>query len=113
MKKTLKIALVLVLVAILAVFTWFHLPFTIMRRSDIKKGNAIVVKLDHSFKSSHQLPEAGDWKALQDLGFSMGDIGTQPDYKKLSDSTYELIFLEGFDGPYLTYRSVSRKWSVE
>jgi len=43
----------------------------------------------------------------------MTDLGTQPAYEKKTASSYKLVFLEGFDGPYLTYESDKAKWVIE
>lgn len=39
-------------------------------------------------------------------------LGTDPAYSKISDSEFELIYLEGFDGPYLIYGSKSGDWKM-
>jgi hypothetical protein len=102
-----------VLFLILSLFIWTHLPLEIQRSSDIKKGNIIIKNLtDYKLIQGH-LPETGDWKTLEQLGFSTNDVGTQPDYKKLSDTNYELTFLKGFDGPYLTYDLTFNKWVIK
>jgi hypothetical protein len=111
-----KIFIGLVSVALLFVlsfFIWTHFPLEIQRRSDIKKGNIIIKNLINYRLTQGHLPETGDWKTLEQLGFSTNEVGTQPDYKKLSDTSYELTFLEGFDGPYLTYDMTLKKWVMK
>ena len=112
-RKRLKLFLIAILSLVSVLFAWFHLPIEIKRRSEINKGNAITQNLNDYRLAVGKYPEKGDWKTLNKLGFSMNDLGTQPDYKKLSDTSFELIFLEGFDGPYLTYKSTTKKWSIE
>ena len=102
-----------VLLLIVSLFIWTHLPLEIRRSADIKNGNIIVKNLTQYKVTEGQLPETGDWNSLEQLGFSIQDLGTQPNYRKLSDTSYELTFLEGFDGPYLTYDMKSKKWFLK
>ena len=34
-----------------------------------------------------------------------------PEYEKIDSITFELVFISGFDGPYLRYCSNSKKWN--
>lgn len=111
--RKIYIALLSAGLLIVSLFIWTHLPFEIHRSSDIKKGNIIIDNLVHYRSNQGYLPETGDWKTLEQLGFSMNDVGTQPDYKKLSDTSYQLTFIKGFDGPYLTYVTTSKKWDMK
>ena len=112
--KRLFIGLIsLVLILIVSLVIWTHLPLQIQRSSDIQKGDIIVKHLTQ-YKDIHgRFPDTGDWKTLQGIGFSINEIGTQPDYKKVSDTSYVLTFLEGFDGPYLTYDMKSKTWVMK
>ena len=80
-------------------------------KKQIDFGNQLIESISKYQKTNNILPETGDWNQLKKLGFEMHDVGTNPTYKKISDSEYELIYLEGFDGPYLMYNSESKKWS--
>lgn len=82
------------------------------RRSDIKSGNELVQRLEKYMVQHDRLPDSGDWKALGELGFEITETGTRPAYEKLSNDEFQLIYLEGFDGPYLFYNSDSKKWAA-
>jgi hypothetical protein len=89
------------------------LPIEITRRNDIKFGNELIIKIqDYKNKNSH-LPLNYDDKTLEQLGFKIEMLGTEPSYLKISENEYQLIFYEGFDGPYLLYNSKSKKWKID
>jgi hypothetical protein len=97
------------LLTIAAFFIWWHLPVKITRHSDIEFGNQLIKKID-DYKKQHELPETNDWQRLKILGFKdKGDFFV-PDYQKINDTTYELTYVEGFDGPYLHWNSNDRRW---
>lgn len=65
-------------------------------------------------KLHKKLPDNDDYRTLEKLGFKMEYIGTKPDYIVDSvGSSYELTYLEGFDGPYLIWNSDEKKWSAD
>jgi len=39
-------------------------------------------------------------------------LATSPDYSKDEEDNYEIVFLEGFDGPYLIWSSKDKKWKI-
>jgi len=97
---------------IILLVIWFNLPPTVNRIRDIKLGNRIIKKIDE-FKITKELPDRHDWETLRQFGFEIdGDVWT-PQYEKINDDTYELVFVEGFDGPYLLWNSKERKWKIE
>lgn len=90
-------------------FIWWNLPVTINRHRDIKFGEELIEKLEQRRKQKG-LPETNDWQTLSQLGFKQrGDV-LIPDYQKLNDTAFELVYLEGFDGPYLLWNSFTRRW---
>lgn len=110
-----KIFIVILIIILLIPILWFgynKLPIEITKRKDIKFGNELIVKIqDYQIKNS-QLPSTDDWKTLEKIGFKTEMLGTKPSYQKISDDEYELIYIEGFDAPYLLYNSKSKKWIV-
>ncbi len=64
-------------------------------------------------KLNNTLPESNNWKTLTKFGFINETLGTKPAYEKINDNEFELIYLYGFDGPYLLYNSKSEKWKVD
>lgn len=108
-KLTVLIIGLFLFLTILGYFIWWSLPVTINRRSDINFGNELITKIDE-YKKQHGLPETNDWQTLKQLGFKQrGDL-LIPDYQKLNDTTFELVYLDGFDGPYLLWNSHDKQW---
>ncbi|MGV4413727.1 hypothetical protein [Chryseobacterium sp. T1] len=92
---------------------YWNLPISITRKSDIQFGNKLIENIDNYQKSHKQLSNNDDWKVLKSLGFKMEYLGTKPSYQTDNNGTYELIYLEGFDGPYLMWNSEERKWKID
>jgi hypothetical protein len=101
----------LLLLTISGYFVWLNLPVAVKRCSDIKFGNDLISNI-YEYKKQHGLPATNDWKTLTQLGFKQrGDL-LIPDYQKLSETTFELVYLEGFDGPYLLWNSLDKQWKM-
>jgi hypothetical protein len=90
---------------------WLNLPPTINRYRDIKLANKIIEKVDR-YREVNGLPDRHDWETLKQFGFTIDGDVWKPQYEKINDITYELVFVEGFDGPYLLWTSSDRKWKV-
>ena len=110
--KFLKIFLISVIIFISLYFIWTKLSLSVSRRSDIKFGNELVSNLKAYKLANGHYPAEGDWSTLKSLKFKITE-GTEPEYKTLNDSIFELYFIEGFDGPYLTYNSISEEWTMK
>ena len=110
---TKKILIILPIVLIGLGLIYFNLPFDITRKSDIEFGNNLVDRIEEFQKEKGQLPTPGDWTTLEKLGFKMEMVGTVPTYERINENEYELIYLEGFDGPYLLYNSRLKDWKVD
>ncbi|SDW88554.1 hypothetical protein [Flavobacterium degerlachei] len=109
MKKfTLGILIIFVL-TIGIYFIWWKLPLTINRSSDIKLGEKIIKNIEN-YKTTNELPDNDDWKTLRGFGFRDKIDFLQPEYRRVDKETFELIYIEGFDGPYLMWNSIERKW---
>ena len=100
----------LIILTISAFIIWWNLPVTINRRKDISFGNSLINKIEQ-YQRLHGLPETTDWKTLKELGFiDKGDFFV-PSYQKINDKTFEITYVEGFDGPYLLWNSKERHWN--
>jgi hypothetical protein len=78
----------------------------------IKHGNRIIESIEE-YKKTNGLPDRHDWETLRQFGFEIdGDVWASQ-YEKINDDIYELVFVEGFDGPYLLWNSRERKWKIE
>ncbi len=107
-----KIALGILTFFILIVgsyFIWWNLPLSINRSSDIKLGEHIIQNID-SYQKQNGLPDNNDWETLKKFGFRDRIDFLQPEYNKINENEFELIYLEGFDGPYLMWNSTEKKW---
>ncbi|MEJ8801031.1 hypothetical protein [Pontibacter sp. H249] len=112
-KKVLKTIFTLLLILIVGFTIWWNMPCQVQRSEEIETGNILVSSLQDYQEKNGILPETGDWKALEEIGFDVQETGTIPDYQKKSDTTFSLIYLEGFDGPYLTYESEKGEWTIK
>ena len=108
-KKTVSLIGLLLLLTIAGYFIWWKLPVTINRSSDIKLGEKVITNIEN-YRKQYGLPPTNDWQTLKELGFKDHTDFFKPDYHKTNDTTYELVFLEGFDGPYLLWNSIDKLW---
>jgi len=90
-------------------FIWWKLPLTINRSNDICLGEKIINNIE-SYQKVNGLPDDNDWETLRKFGFKEKNDFLQPEYRKLNADNFELIFIEGFDGPYLMRTSADREW---
>lgn len=112
MNKTVKLMVCFICVMLVIMIGWNYMPLEIQRYSDINLGNSMIKKIENYKNENKELPRTGDWDTLKKIGFQFKGEGTWPTYERTSNTTYKLIFLEGFDGPYLTYDSVKKKWEI-
>lgn len=111
--KTLKYLLLTAFFMTAIILICNYLPLEIRNYSKVNFGNQIVNKIEKYKLANSTLPNNGEWKTLERLNFEMTELGTNPEYKKINENNYKLIFVKGFDGPYLTYNSMSKSWSIE
>ncbi|MBZ4042435.1 hypothetical protein [Flavobacterium hibisci] len=111
MKKKLLNIFIFLTVIILIVFIWINLPYTITRYSDIKRGEKIIQNV-LAYKVKNGLPNNDDWKVLEKLGFENKIDYLQPDYIKLNNETFEIIYLNGLDSPFLKWNSKEKVWKM-
>ena len=114
MTKWIKIFLFVFIGVILFYFIWLKLPVKFNRIQDINKGNYLIEKIENFRIKNNKLPDENDWEVLKELGFKKKDLETaNQEYLKINDSIYELIFIEGFDGPYLLWNSDDKIWKKD
>ena len=111
MTKTILIILPIVIIG--AGQIYFNLPFEITRKADLEFGNKLVNSIEEFKKEKGQLPTPDDWNTLEQIGFKIEMLGTDPTYRKINEKEFELIYLEGFDGPYLLYNSRQKDWKID
>lgn len=109
MKKIVIGILIAIVVIIGGFILWWNLPLTVKRRADIKLGEQIIKNIE-TYQKQNGLPDNDDWETFRELGFRDKIFFFQPEYTKLDDNNFELVFVEGFDGPYLMWTSTERQW---
>lgn len=112
MKKTLIITISVVILIILSITVYWNLPIEITRKSDIKFGNKIIQNIENYQKTNHKLPSNNDWQTLEKLGLKKNE-SEKLFYTSDENGNYELVYLDGFDGPYLMWNSQEKKWTID
>lgn len=113
LKKIILYTLGLIAFIVLGIFIYQNLPIEITRKSEMTLGNKIIKNIE-AYQSIHnELPKENDWKTLENLGFQMNEAGTKTNYTLDYNGNYEITFLDGFDGPYLIWNSIDKKWKID
>src|SRR5690606_28852889 len=113
LKKLFYILISIVILSIISLVIYWNLPIEITRKNDIKFGNKLIENISSYQSQFNELPKNDDWKTLENLGFEIEILGTKPSYEYNQNGEYELVFLEGFDGPYLMWNSKEKKWKID
>ncbi|WP_294234296.1 hypothetical protein [uncultured Chryseobacterium sp.] len=103
----------LIFCIIISIIIYWKLPFEITRKSDIEFENKIIQNIEGYQKKYGRLPERSDYKTLEKLGLSFKDPRIYLDYATDHKSNFELAYLEGFDGPYLLWKSTNRQLKMD
>jgi hypothetical protein len=116
--KILLVAIMIVLVPLAAIVVWFELPFEIRYTPEIARGNKIVAGIEKYYRINGRLPDSNDFATLESIVISSvndSDFvyeGWNPAYRAIGENDFQLSFLKGFDGPYVTYDSVEGRWMM-
>jgi hypothetical protein len=113
LRKVIFIILSVFLLTIIPIGIYWKLPFELTRKEDIKLGNLLIENITDYQIKYNKLPEDNDWETLEKLGFKLDMLGTNPSYETNPKGEFELVFLEGFDGPYLIWNSKVKKWKID
>lgn len=97
----------------MSIAVYWNLPLELLRKDDINFGNRLIENIKIYQRKYNKLPENNDWKTLEKLGFDMELLGTNPSYQTNKKGEFELVFLEGFDGPYLVWNSNIKRWKID
>lgn len=101
----------LLAVALLVGLVYWLLPASISHQQEVSRGTVLTQQLDAFYRQHHTLPATNDWPLLKQLGFTEAELNAaNPEYHHLAGDAYELTFVKGFDGPYLTWNSRERSW---
>lgn len=109
MKKIVIILISIILFIFLFGIIYFHLPFKIKYRTEIKFGNQLVEKIEIFRLKNDSIPLTEDRKILHSLGFENTE-NFLPIYQKINAKDYLLVYCWGFDPPWLFYYSKTKKW---
>lgn len=109
----LKYVLIAFAAIVLCAVVYVNLPVEVTRRADIMHGNQLIDNVEQYRREHHRLPDTEDWKTLGQLSFRLEELGTRPDYAKIDDENFEIVYLEGFDGPYLMWNSKDKMWTLD
>ncbi|MBB6370669.1 hypothetical protein [Chryseobacterium shigense] len=113
MKKAAIIISFLLLFFIILFSIYWNLPIGITRKTDIEAGNKIIQNIENYQKNNGMLPDNNDYKTLKNLGLKQEDSQIYLDYTTDNKGSFELTYLEGFDGPYLLWNSKERIWTID
>jgi len=112
LKKAIYILISIFILSIVSLIIYWNLPFEITRKSEINYGNTLIENINKYKIQNNKLPGNDDWKTLRKIGFKIEILGTNPSYETNGNDEYEIIFLEGFDGPYLMWNSKEKNWKI-
>ena len=101
--KTSKLLVAIAVLASLSLLIYFLL--SIPRNS----RHQIVKAIEAYRVSEGHLPDPHDSRVMGKLGFEWRE-GWWPEYKVHGEG-YQILMVEGFDGPYWIYDSVSEGWT--
>ena len=98
-------------IALAAGLLWWSLPLSVKRAADVSRGQALSQRLARYQQQHAALPATDDWVALKQVGFTAEEMErASPQYTKLNSTAYQLVFVSGFDGPYLMWDSRQGQW---
>jgi ABC-type transport system involved in cytochrome bd biosynthesis fused ATPase/permease subunit len=98
-------------IALAAGLVWWSLPLSAKRAAEVARGRALSQRIAQYQQQHAALPASDDWAALRQIGFTEEEMErANPQYTKLDEAAYELVFVAGFDGPYLMWNSRQGQW---
>ncbi len=110
MAKKLPITVITMLIAlIIATFVYLQ----IQRKNNIQRGNGLKANILTYQQQFGKLPENNNWELLKSIGFTSEELDrAYPSYCRIDNSRFQLIFVVGFDSPYLTWDSKDDEWKM-
>lgn len=112
-KEIVKLAIIIIVSLVGLIIMWFNLPINIRYANKIYCGNKFVENIRLYEKANKRLPNKDEWEVLEKLNPLKPYKTFYPDYLKIDDTNFVLTYLEGFDSPYLTYDSITKKWEMK
>jgi len=112
-KKLIFFFIGIIIFIVIGFVVYCNLPIEITRKSHIALGNTLIKNIEKYKLDHNKLPIENDWETLEKLGFNIQSLGAKPDYTVDLKGNYEITFVEGFDGPYLIWNSIDKKWKMD
>jgi hypothetical protein len=109
MKALTGIGIILLAIATL-VYLQPHLPLSWTYHEEIRISTTFAANLERYRLAHGSLPDENDWETLKRLNPIQEYEAWWPEYRKISETTFTLTFVEGFDPPYFRYDSKTRLW---
>jgi hypothetical protein len=113
LRKIIYILISIFLLSIISIGIYWKLPFELTRKEDIKQGNTLIDNITDYQIKYNKLPDNNDLRTLEKLGFKIEMLGAKPSYETNQNGEFEIVFLEGFEGPYLMWNSKVKKWEID
>lgn len=98
---------------ILIILIWINLPIRVKYYKEITIGNNFAKNIREYNKRNKALPDRNNSELLMKLNPETGYEVFWPFYLPEDSVNFTLTFIEGFDGPYLTYDSKNDAWKVK
>lgn len=105
-----RIILLVAILIVISIVGYISLPFTYRNRAEISIGNHYIQNINKLRDMEGRLPNTNEHEILKSLMPKEMKNKWSPEYKNLDSINFELVFVSGFDGPYLRYCSANKKW---
>ena len=77
----------------------------------IQRGNVLIKSIEEYYTIYNSLPNSSDWKQLKSIGFQEDELlKSNPEYYKINDTSYQLIYVLSTPPPYLLWDSREKTW---
>lgn len=95
------------------IYAYLNLPLEWRRHKDIQLAQTLSQNIEQYRQQHAHLPVENNSQILKQLGFRHHkDTGWQPNYRKLDETHYQIIYKDGYEPPYLNWDSRNQKWSL-
>ena len=110
MKKRLFYTLSLIVILVL-LFICIERPNNNIENSAIYRGNQLIYAIEAYYTMYNYIPNSSDWKQLRSIGFKDNELlKSYPEYYKINDTSYQLIYVLSTPPPYLLWDSREEVW---
>lgn len=108
-----KQTLIGIIACVVIATVYLNLPMEWRRHKDIQLGEEIAINIEAFRQKNQTLPNENNDADLASLGLRQDpQVGWQPNYRRLDEQHYELVYRNGFKPPYLAWNSRDKKWTM-